>query len=154
MVGHLVVGWDPVERAWVVIHTYSGRLGLTITPKKSGVGEGNQNRRKVKKKFTKDSSWRSGGRKRDGRARIPVVVRGDRGGEHVEVWFVGLEVFVLLFCVFVLLAHRVGSLFFCFFFVSVFVSLAKKYVSGCLRVLEYFNLVQRCGIIGRVSFCF
>ena len=51
----------------------------------------------------------------------------------MEVLVVRLEVFVLLFCVFVLLAHRVGSLFFCFFFVSVLsLSQSSMYLAVCV----------------------
>jgi hypothetical protein len=89
VVGHLV-GGDPVESARVVIHTYSGRLGLTITPQKSGEGIGRYPKRKENTK--KNQKGRSCGEEKkkgafDGRERkeriyIPVV--GGRGGEHAE----------------------------------------------------------------------
>jgi hypothetical protein len=70
VVGHLVVGWDPVERAWVVIHTYLGRLGLTITPKKSGSGRETKTEEKLKKKSQKTQELEKWGKKKGvGRAR-------------------------------------------------------------------------------------
>lgn len=86
--GHLV-GGDPVESARVVIHTYSGRLGLTITPKKSGEGIGRYPKRKENTKKNQKGvveRRRRRGRLTGARAKkvsIPVVV-GGRGGEHAE----------------------------------------------------------------------
>jgi len=113
VVGHLVVGGNPVERAGVVIHTYSGRLGLTVTPKKSG-REGKPKQKKTSEKKLEKLEWEEfGGKKKalDGRAHSCCCAERQRRGACGGL-VVRLEVLVLLFCVFVLLAHRVGSLLF------------------------------------------